>query len=121
MTTITEAKEAAASGRSEATMPDTFINTDDAAPDVVLAEVLRCALGWVPEARIVGNVRAGDIVRALTPPPAPEGEREALAATILDATDSDGDQLYFAGHFYTRQQGAGLLAAALLAAGYRRA
>jgi hypothetical protein len=46
---------------------------DNATNEVVLAAVLECARAWVPEARIMGNVRAGDIARAvatlLTPPP----------------------------------------------------
>jgi hypothetical protein len=31
----------------------------------VLSAVLACANAWVPEARIIGNVRAGDIARAI--------------------------------------------------------
>lgn len=31
----------------------------------VLTAVLECARAWVPEARIMGNVRAGDIARAV--------------------------------------------------------
>lgn len=38
--------------------------TDGAAPDQVIAEIALCAASWVPEARIIGNVRAGDILRA---------------------------------------------------------
>lgn len=40
-------------------------DTDDAPPRDVLAMVRLCAASWVPEARLLGNVRAGDIVRAL--------------------------------------------------------
>jgi hypothetical protein len=40
-------------------------NTDDAAPAVVLTQLLICAESWVPEARIIGNIRAGDISRAV--------------------------------------------------------
>lgn len=40
-------------------------STDDAPPAQVLAEVRRCAISWEPEVRLVGNVRAGDIVRAI--------------------------------------------------------
>lgn len=40
--------------------------TDNAPAAHVLVGVLRCALAWVPEARIIGNVRAGDIARAVT-------------------------------------------------------
>lgn len=41
------------------------MNTDDAEPYAVLNGVGYCAAHWVPEARIIGNVRAGDIVRAV--------------------------------------------------------
>jgi hypothetical protein len=40
-------------------------DTDGAKPDFVLSAVLGCALRWEPDARIIGNVRAGDIVRAI--------------------------------------------------------
>ena len=40
-------------------------NTDDADPWTVLAAVRICALSWEPNARIIGNVRAGDIARAI--------------------------------------------------------
>ncbi len=43
-----------------------FENTDDASTDVVLAAVLQCAASWEPNVRLLGNVRAGDIVRSLT-------------------------------------------------------
>lgn len=43
-----------------------YQNTDDAPAELVLAAVRQCAASWVPEARLVGNVRAGDIVRATT-------------------------------------------------------
>ena len=33
-------------------------------PATVLQDLLRCAKSWTPEARIVGNVRAGDIAMA---------------------------------------------------------
>lgn len=39
--------------------------TDDAHPNIVWAEILRCAQAWEPEARIIGNVRACDIARAM--------------------------------------------------------
>ncbi|MCW3783559.1 hypothetical protein [Defluviimonas salinarum] len=41
--------------------------TDDAEALTVLAVLRYCAASWVPEARIVGNIRAGDIVRSLEP------------------------------------------------------
>jgi hypothetical protein len=43
-----------------------YRNTDDAAYDLVLAAVRQCAASWQPEARVIGNVRAADIVRAVT-------------------------------------------------------
>ncbi|WP_199914869.1 hypothetical protein [Pseudovibrio sp. Alg231-02] len=46
-------------------MPSSAAATDDADAATVLAMVRLCAAAWTPEARIVGNVRAGDIVRAL--------------------------------------------------------
>lgn len=42
-----------------------FQNTDDADPALVLAAVRHCASSWVGEARLIGNVRAKDIVRAI--------------------------------------------------------
>lgn len=38
---------------------------DNGSPAEVLAAVLECARAWVPEARIMGNVRAGDIARVV--------------------------------------------------------
>ncbi|NTH50514.1 hypothetical protein G6L09_05935 [Agrobacterium rhizogenes] len=38
---------------------------DDRDPRMVLLAVLGCADSWVPEARVIGNVRAGDISRAI--------------------------------------------------------
>lgn len=40
-------------------------NTDNAAPAVVLAQLVACAESWVPEARIIGDIRAADISRAV--------------------------------------------------------
>lgn len=40
-------------------------NVDDRDPRMVLLAVLGCADSWVPEARVIGNVRAGDISRAI--------------------------------------------------------
>lgn len=41
-------------------------SSDDADPFTVLVELRRCAMAWEPHARLVGNVRAGDIDRAIT-------------------------------------------------------
>ena len=43
-----------------------YRNTDDASADLVLAAVRQCAASWQPEARVLGNVRAIDIVRAVS-------------------------------------------------------
>lgn len=45
-------------------MSDGIWNTDDAAPHDVLAMVRFCAASWEPGVRLLGNVRACDIVRA---------------------------------------------------------
>lgn len=42
----------------------TIVAPDNGTPKEVLAAVLECATAWVPDARIIGNVRAGDIARA---------------------------------------------------------
>lgn len=39
-------------------------NTDGAPPEIVWHELVRCAESWEPDARIIGNIRAADIVRA---------------------------------------------------------
>lgn len=43
----------------------TIVAPDNGTPDEVLSYVLECAKAWVPEARIIGNARAGDIARAI--------------------------------------------------------
>lgn len=43
----------------------TIVAPDNGTPNEVLSAVLECATAWVPEARIIGNVRAGDIARAV--------------------------------------------------------
>lgn len=63
--------------QGEAMTPD----TDDAAPDVVLAELARCAAHWKPEVRVMGNVRAGDIVRAIS---TLQSEERSLKKEVLD-------------------------------------
>ncbi|MEM8576116.1 MAG: hypothetical protein AAGF48_16020 [Pseudomonadota bacterium] len=40
------------------------IQTDDAPAYDVLVAVALCAAAWEPEVRIIGNVRAGDILRS---------------------------------------------------------
>lgn len=56
---------------------DALPHPDGAHVAEILAYVLSCARLWQPEARIIGNARAGDIVRALTHPPAPAVTEEA--------------------------------------------
>lgn len=41
-------------------------NTDDADYSTVLLALGACAESWEPNVRLIGNVRAGDIVRALS-------------------------------------------------------
>jgi len=48
---------------------------DNGTPHEVLSYLLDCAKRWVPEARIVGNARAGDIERALELTLTPPAER----------------------------------------------
>lgn len=42
-----------------------MLNTDDADYDTVLLMTRLCAASWEPKVRLLGNVRAGDIVRAI--------------------------------------------------------
>jgi hypothetical protein len=41
------------------------METDNRSPETVLSALRYCASLWVPEARIVGNIRAGDIIRSI--------------------------------------------------------
>ena len=50
----------------------TIVAPDNGTPDEVLSYVLECAKAWVPEARIIGNARAGDIARAIEALPSPQ-------------------------------------------------
>ncbi|QRM36976.1 hypothetical protein F3X89_03895 [Rhizobium rhizogenes] len=50
---------------SEKSFAAAYCNVDDRDPRMVLLAVLGCADSWVPDARIIGNVRAGDISRAI--------------------------------------------------------
>lgn len=45
--------------------PDEWPDTDDAEWTTVLKVVRDCALAWDPSTRLLGNVRAKDIVRAI--------------------------------------------------------
>jgi len=44
----------------------TVVAPDNGTVDEVFSAILQCANAWVPEARIIGNVRAGDIARAVS-------------------------------------------------------
>ena len=52
---------------------------DGGTPDECLAYLLECASCWSPDARLVGNLRAGDLVRSLRDwharPPRPDPPR----------------------------------------------
>ena len=48
--------------RSEPWLED---DTDGAPAEIVLAALTRCFLSWRPDARVLGNVRAGDAFRAI--------------------------------------------------------
>lgn len=71
---------------------------DEAPASEVLAYVLSCARLWVPSARIIGNARAGDIVRALTTPPASAireaDEVEAIARLLWERFSSSHVQAW---------------------------
>jgi hypothetical protein len=45
--------------------PEDRPNTDDATVDHVLVEMRRCAQCWEGDARLMGNVRAKDMIRAI--------------------------------------------------------
>lgn len=61
------------------------VRTDHAVPSVVLAAVKACAASWVPDARLLGNVRAGDIVRAIA---ALEAEHSRMREALEDIESS---------------------------------
>ena len=56
-----------------------MMDTDDAPSLTVLAVVGQCAASWAPEARIIGNVRAGDIVRSV----------DQILAFVMDSMKED--------------------------------
>ena len=67
---LTEALPYLAAGRAEAVAAEPEdvddIPPDNGTPQEVISYVLSCARAWQPEARIIGNARAGDIVRVLS-------------------------------------------------------
>lgn len=68
-----------------------FQNTDGADASMVLAAVRHCASSWEGEARLLGNVRAKDIVRAIDALVRPD-ETEALR--LLAAEDERQSKLH---------------------------
>lgn len=66
-------------------------DTDGAAVEVVQAELLRCALSWDAQARILGNVRAGDAARALREAIADSSKRQRLVQLVHEAADALDD------------------------------
>lgn len=76
--------------------PHANVQPDDAPYAVVLASLRVCASTWVPEARVLGNVRAGDIVRAITEAesailnPAPQERSNPPAQAATQAADPAG-------------------------------
>lgn len=61
---------------------ETVVEPDNGTTAEVLSAVLECAEAWVPEARIIGNVRAGDIARVV---------RSALYAQVQDVAGLPDD------------------------------
>ncbi|MND54122.1 hypothetical protein D3C87_908400 [compost metagenome] len=62
----------------------TVVAPDNGTTAEVLSAVLESAEAWVPEARIIGNVRAGDIARVV---------RSALSAQVQDVAGDEEWQL----------------------------
>lgn len=60
---------------------------DNGTVEEVLQAILLCANAWVPEARIIGNVRAGDIARAVSVTLA-EREQHVPRSPPADVTES---------------------------------
>lgn len=84
----------------------TVVAPDNGTPHEVISAVLECARAWVPEARIIGNVRAGDIARAIEalPSPAPDMREVVLALeaahphleTLHSITSGEGRKIVWA-------------------------
>lgn len=69
-------------------------NTDDAPVPAVLKAILHCASCWQPDARIIGNIRAGDIKRAmLATIPTPDPTNSA-ASTMAHRLVTMSDQVH---------------------------
>jgi hypothetical protein len=66
----------------------------------IVQAIIGCAKSWVPEARLLGNLRAGDIARvleSLTSQPAPSGWQQRIAAMFPYPTTQAADQCKFCG------------------------
>jgi len=86
--------------------------------DVTMLDLAACLKTWEPDARVVGNVRAGDILKALTTLAA---ERDAATRALRDARRLTPDKLWRAVNAYCGSTGpvAPSMRAALLAAGFQ--
>jgi hypothetical protein len=62
---------------------------DDAPAGFVLRYIIRCAEAWEPQARIIGNARAGDIARACRKALVRADDLAARVAAALDAVRED--------------------------------
>lgn len=78
-------------------------STDDAPAETVMAALVCCFLSWEPDARVLGNVRSADAVRAIremwgkantpvTSPATVAALVEALEAIVADA-EGDGNTM----------------------------
>lgn len=89
----------AAIGAGRSSEPEFETAPDNGTPAEVLAYVLECARRWVPEARIIGNARAGDIERAIA---AIGAGGQAVASPVSDGyfiQERDDDMLICAKHW----------------------
>jgi hypothetical protein len=88
----------------------TIVAPDNGTPREVMFAVLECAKAWVPEARIIGNVRAGDIARsieALNPELAPAAPTEAFPVESHEAEPDycfDPEEWEFTCHWSDRDE-----------------
>lgn len=61
------------------------MQTDNAAPEVCLNYLLECARSWDPEARLLGNLRAADIIRSVEALITERGYARELHKKAVDA------------------------------------
>lgn len=87
---------------SERCEPPLDDSTDDAPAETVMAALVCCFLSWEPDARVLGNVRSADAVRAIremwgkantpvTPPATVAALVEALEWMITNDDTNEGD------------------------------